>query len=67
MSTTDPETGPVKPYGPPIRDAIASGDEAEMRAAFDNGNRWLAANGGDPAAGDVRLALTELDNALRGL
>jgi hypothetical protein len=67
MDVTDPDTGPVKPYGPPIRDAIASGDEAEMRAAFDNGTRWLAANGGDPAAGDVKLALTELDVALRSL
>jgi hypothetical protein len=64
---TDPGTGPVKPYGPPIREAIASGDAATMQAAMDNGTRWLAANGGDPAAEDVKIALTELDGALRRL
>lgn len=67
MEYTDPGTGPVKPYGPPIRDAIASGDEVQMKAAYDNGIRWLSANGGDPAAEDVKIALTELDGALRSL
>ncbi len=67
MDITDPVTGPVKPYGPPIRDAIASGDTVQMRGAYDNGTRWLAANSGDPAAEDVKHALAELEGALRGL
>jgi hypothetical protein len=50
-----------------FRDALASGDTAKMRAAQENGTRWLAANEGDPAAGDVKLALGELDEALRRL
>lgn len=65
---TDP-TGPgdIKPYGPPIREAVASGDTTQMQIQADNAYRWLAANPGDPNAEDVRLALAELDAALKSI
>jgi hypothetical protein len=61
------QPGDNKPYGPPIRDAIASGDATKMRLQFDSAHRWLAANSGDPAAEDVRVALDELGAALKAL
>jgi hypothetical protein len=62
-----PTTGDVKPYGPPIREAIASGDVTRMQLPYDSGTRRLEANAGDPAAEDVRIALTELESALRAI
>lgn len=67
MSEVNPETGPLKPYGPPIQDAIASGDTLRMRQASINANQWLARNEGDPSAPQVRAALADLDNALHRL
>jgi hypothetical protein len=66
--TTDP-TGPgdIKPYGPPIREAIASGDTTRMQLQYDSATRWLAANSGDPAAEDVKIALVELESALKAI
>jgi hypothetical protein len=67
-SITDP-TGPgdIKPYGTPIREAIASGDVAQMKLQYDSATRWLEANPGDPAAEDVKVALGELEAALQSL
>ncbi len=59
--------GPTYPYGVAIREAIATGDTVQMRAASDSAHRWLAENPGHPAADDVRTALAELDAALGGL
>jgi len=59
--------GDIKPYGSPIREAIASGDTVRMQLQGDSARRWLDANAGDPAADDVRVALAELDAALRAI
>jgi hypothetical protein len=59
--------GDTKPYGTPIRDSIASGDATQMQLQYDSAQRWLAANPGDPAAEDVKIALAELESALRTL
>ncbi len=64
MVSTDPIIGPIKPYGPPIRDAVASGDTARMRRVSDNAHLWLRQNPDHKDAVDVRAALAELDNAL---
>ncbi|HYW10986.1 MAG TPA: hypothetical protein VE871_03490, partial [Longimicrobium sp.] len=61
----EPTTGDMKPYGTPIRESIASGDATQMRLQYDSGTRWLSANQGDPAAEDVRIALAELQSALK--
>ena len=44
----------VEPYGPPIHQAIAKGDLAEMKKLAANAERWLAEHG------DVRYALEAL-------
>jgi hypothetical protein len=67
MQSPDPTTGDIKPYGPPIREAIASGDATRMQLQYDSGVRWLEANADDPAAEDVRIALVELESALRAI
>ena len=59
--------GDMKPYGTPIREAIASGDTTRMQLQYDSATRWLAANPGDPAAEDVKIALVELESALRAI
>jgi hypothetical protein len=64
MVQTDPVVGPVKPYGPPIRDAVASGDTARMQRVGDNARRWLAENGHHKDVAEVRAALAELDASL---
>ncbi len=65
IRSTDPSTGDVKPYGTPIRESIASGDVTQMQLQYDSATRWLSANQGDPAAEDVRIALVELESALK--
>lgn len=67
MSDDSITTGPgdIKPYGPPIREAVASGDPARMRSQAERARRWLADNPGDPDAEAVRTALAELEGALR--
>ena len=47
-------SGPVPPYGPPIHEAIAKGDVAEMKKLAANAEQWLAQHG------DVRSALALL-------
>jgi len=64
MVQTDPVVGPIKPYGPPIRDAVASGDTAQMQRVGDNARRWLAENAQHRDVAEVRSALAELDAAL---
>lgn len=51
-----PETGPVPPYGDPIRKAIARGDAREMKNAAASARKWMA---------DVQAALDELDSAMK--
>ena len=51
-----PETGPVAPYGDPIRKAVARGDVQEMRSVAANARRWVS---------DVQAALNELDSAIK--
>ena len=62
---SDSNFGNVKPYGPPIREAIASGDQAKMRQVGESARRWLEQNPGDPNQGEVHAALSELSEALR--
>jgi hypothetical protein len=50
------ETGPVPPYGDPIRGAIARGDVQEMRSVAANARKWLA---------DVQSALAQLEGAIK--
>ena len=50
------ETGPVPPYGDPIRGAIARGDVQEMRKVAANARKWLS---------DVQSALAQLDSAIK--
>ena len=57
-------TGPILPYGAPIREAIASGDQARMRKAAENARHWLEQNPGHEKQGDVHAALRELEEAL---
>jgi hypothetical protein len=59
--------GDMKPYGTPIREAIASGDTTQMQLQYDSARRWLSANSGDPAAEDVKIALVELESALKAI
>ncbi len=47
--------GPVPPYGPPIREAIARGDVNEMRKLAAVTRRWLR---------DVKAALARLEKAI---
>ena len=50
------QTGPVPPYGDPIRGAIARGDVQEMRSVAANARKWLA---------DVQSALAQLESAIK--
>lgn len=61
---SDSSMGPIRPYGPPIMDAIASGDTSRMRQQGENARRWLEQNPGDANADEVRSALRQLDEAL---
>ena len=51
-----PETGPVPPYGDPIRKAIARGDAREMKNVAASARKWMA---------DVQAALSDLDSAMK--
>ena len=54
--TARPETGPVPPYGDPIRKAIARGDAREMKNVAASARKWMS---------DVQAALAELDSAMK--
>jgi hypothetical protein len=54
--TARPDTGPVPPYGDPIRKAIARGDAREMKNVAASARKWMA---------DVQAALNELDSAMK--
>ena len=49
------ESGPVPPYGDPIRAAIARGDTREMKNVAASARKWMA---------EVQSALDQLDSAL---
>ena len=49
-------SGPVPPYGDPIRKAIARGDQREMKNVADSARKYIA---------DVQAALDELDSAMQ--
>ena len=51
-----PDTGPVPPYGDPIRGAIARGDVQEMKNTAARARKWVA---------DVQSALKQLDSAIK--
>jgi hypothetical protein len=51
-----PDTGPVPPYGDPIRGAIARGDVQEMKNTAASARKWVA---------DVQSALKQLDSAIK--
>ena len=50
------ESGPVPPYGDPIRKAIARGDQREMKNVAASARKYLA---------DVQSALDQLDSAIK--
>jgi len=50
------ESGPVPPYGDPIRKAIARGDQREMKNVAASARKYIA---------DVQAALDELDSAMQ--
>lgn len=50
-----PTTGAVPPYGPPIREAIARGDAAEMRKVAASARKWI---------NDAQTALAKLEAKL---
>ena len=56
LKTSASQTGPVPPYGDPIRKAIARGDAREMKNVAASARKWMA---------DVQAALDQLDNALK--
>jgi hypothetical protein len=49
------ESGPVPPYGDPIRAAIARGDSREMKNVASSARKWIA---------DAQAALNQLESAL---
>ena len=50
------ESGAVPPYGDPIRQAIARGDQQEMKNVAASARKWMS---------DVQSALDQLDGALK--
>lgn len=48
-------SGAVPPYGPPIREAIARGDAAEMRKVAASARKWIK---------DAQTALDKLEKQL---
>ena len=50
------ESGPVPPYGDPIRKAIARGDQREMKNVAASARKWIS---------DVQSALDQLDSAMK--
>ncbi|HYW10984.1 MAG TPA: DUF1843 domain-containing protein [Longimicrobium sp.] len=61
---SDSSMGPIRPYGPPIMEAIASGDTTRMRQQGENARQWLKVNPGHESHGEVQAALRKLDEAL---
>ena len=61
---SDASMGPVPPYGPPIREAIASGDRTRMVQVRENARRWIKENPGHSDFGHAQKALRELEDAL---
>ena len=51
-STARATSGAVPPYGPPIREAIARGDAAEMRKVAASARKWIQ---------DAQAALEKLE------
>ena len=49
------QSGAVPPYGDPIRQAIARGDQQEMKNVAASARKWMS---------DVQAALDKLDSAL---
>lgn len=49
-------SGPLPPYGDPIRAAIARGDQREMKNVAASARKWMA---------DVQAALDQLDSAMK--
>ena len=58
VSATGPPTGPIPPYGDPIRKAIARGNLQEMRDTAASARKWVA---------DVNTALAQLEGSIRKL
>lgn len=58
--------GNMMPYGPAIREAVASGDRARISAVAQQSLRWLAENPGHEKHGEVKAALRELDEKYGG-
>ncbi len=56
--TKSAASGPVPPYGPPIREAIARGDLQEMRAVAKSARKWLQ---------NVEKALQQLEKNIEKL
>lgn len=50
------ETGPVPPYGIPIRKAIARGNKKEMKDLATSSRKWLA---------EVESALEQLESSIK--
>lgn len=50
-------SGAVPPYGPPIREAMARGDAAEMRKVAASARKWIK---------DAQAALDKLEQKLSG-
>jgi hypothetical protein len=55
-SSARAESGAVPPYGDPIRQAIARGDQREMKNVAASARKWIS---------DVESALEELDGAMK--
>ena len=53
---TQPDTGPVPPYGEAIRGAIARGDAQEMKDVATGARKWVS---------DVQSALKQLEGATK--
>ena len=51
-----PDSGALPPYGDPIRQAIARGDQREMKNVAASARKWMS---------DVQSALDELDGAMK--
>lgn len=66
-----PDAGPVPPYGPPIHDAIASGDLQRMKAVAEAARKALYGVEFQPVTEDqydeVKQALEALDSAISRL
>jgi hypothetical protein len=55
----------IRPYGDPIREAIAKGDIVEMRRLAMSTHKWL--ENAEREISEIRDALAELESAVRGV